>query len=803
MFKKSFALLLILCSLHLQAQTPKLVINEVSNGSAGEREYIEFLVTGPSTPACQAPSTLDLRNWIFDDNNGYFGSGSGKGIAQGAFRFKNIAFWSAIPVGTLIVIYNVDDYESSLITNDISMNDGNCKLVIPCTSNLLESQSSSPSTNDSSYPSGGWSTPSNWSPVGLRNGGDGVLIFQPGNLTTPVHSFAFGDVTISNADISFSGNGGGKVYSMKNTSSNDFYSVSNWVSENATNTTQTPGLPNNTANENYILSLSNNCQTLPVSVPVLQTSIIQNTTCNLANGSLGSNVTGGNTPISYSWSNGAVTPSITNVPSGSYRLIVTDASGCKDTSDIVLAVSNGPSASLTSTPPTCGSSNGSVTSSVTGGTTPYTYAWSNGGTSSSINNVASGNFKLIVTDNSGCKDTAEVTLHTSNGPAITLTPVHTSCGLNNGTISATVSNGVLPYSYTWSNGGTGSSINTLSAGTYKLIVTDAGGCKDSSEVTINSSSGLTTSITKTDVSCNANPCDGSVSLAVSGGTLPYQILWNTGASSSSLNNICAGEYRVTVQDAAGCEKKDTIEIGSQGNVILNVSPDVAICNGGSATLTASGATTYNWSNNLGTGTSVIVSPSQTTTYTVTGTSNNCSLQKNITVTVNANPALDGGSNATICQNGTYTFNATGADNYTWSNGISNGSNETFTSLGQFTYYVTGTTNGCIATDSVIIIINDCNSPVIPSVLEMPNVFTPNSDGSNDTYKPTIEQAIGLISFTILNRWGNIMYIDEDIIEWNGISDGKEALPGTYFYLVKYKTTLNEELTQHGFFELVR
>jgi len=731
MFKKSFALLLILCSLQLQAQTPKLVINEVSNGSAGEKEYIEFLVTGPVTPACQAPSTLDLRNWIFDDNNGYLGSGSNKGIAQGAFRFKNIAFWSAIPVGTLIVVYNDNDYESSLITNDISMNDGNCRLVIPCTSNLLESQSSSPSTSDSSYPSGGWATPSNWSPVGLRNGGDGVLIFQPGNLTTPVHSFGFGDVTIANADISFSGSGGGKVYSMKNTISNDFYNVSNWVSENANNTTQTPGLPNNTANENYILSLSNNCQTLPVSIPVVQTSIIQNTTCNLPNGALGSNVTGGNAPISYSWSNGAGTPSITNVPSGSYRLIVTDASGCKDTSDIVLAASNAPSVSLASTPPTCGSSNGSVTSSVTGGTTPYTYTWSNGGTASSINNVASGTFKLIVTDNSGCKDTAEVILHTSNGPAITLTPVHTSCGLNNGSISAAVSNGVAPYSYTWSNGGTSSSVNALSAGIYKLIVTDAGGCKDSSSVTINPSSGITASLTKTDASCNAVPCDGSATVAVSGGILPYQILWNTGASSASLNNICAGEYTVTVRDAAGCEKKDTVEI-NQGNI-----------------------------------------------------------------------TLDGGSNATICQNGIYTFNATGANNYIWSNGISNGSDETFASTGQFTFYVTGSANGCTATDSVTIIVTDCNNPVITSVLEMPNVFTPNSDGNNDIYKPTIEQAIGLISFTILNRWGNVMYIDEDIIEWNGISDGKEALPGTYFYLVKYRTTLNEELTQHGFFELVR
>lgn len=385
----------------MYSQTPTLVINEVSNGISGGKEYFEFLVVGPKAQPCQAPVTLDLREWIFDDNNGFLGAGNGKGIATGAFRFKNIPFWSAIPVGTLILIYNDADFESSLITNDLSTTDGNCTLVLPCTSNLLEAQTTSPTTSSSNYPAGGWGVPADWTPIGLRNEGDGVVILRPGN-STPVHSLGYGDITISNASIGFSGTGAKMVYAMKNSSSDDFNTVGNWSSETASNITQTPGKPNNAANQTYILSLSNGCQVTPTTVPSLQANVITPTSCGEANGKAEAVVTGGTQPISYAWSNGSQTANVDNMAGGNYSVIITDASGCKDTAQIVMPSSSGIVATVAVKGDSCSQGNGSAIVSVTQGTAPYQYTWSNGDNSSQSQHLAAGTYQVTVSDAMNC-----------------------------------------------------------------------------------------------------------------------------------------------------------------------------------------------------------------------------------------------------------------------------------------------------------------------------------------------------------------------------------------------------------------
>ncbi len=511
----------------LLAQAPTLVINEVSNGvsgGSGEKEYIELLVIGPKTNLCEAPATLDLRNWVIDDNNGFLGSGGGKGIANGAFRFKNISFWEKIPVGTLILLYNKDDFEASLITNDVSMTDGNCVLVIPCNSNLLESQSISPEPNNPNYPASGWSTPTNWSPIGLRNDGDGVLILRPTNTTTPVYSFGYGDVMISGANVGFSGTGKESVYAMKNTNTDNFNDVTNWSKEVANSTTQTPGKPNNAANESYILSLSNGCQMAPTTIPSLTTTIIQPTTCNKANGVIGS--------------------------------------------------------------------------TITGGTQPFSYDWSNGGNNATINNVPAGDYTLIITDDSGCKDTSTISLASSVGPAVDFFVIKDSCDLHTGKITTSVTNGATPYTYSWSNG----------------------------------------------------------------------------ANTANISNLGSGKYIVEITDANSCQLIDSVTVGETACDITQPDPDP---------------------------------------------------------------------------------------------------------------------------DPVFPI------DTFPSTLEMPNVFTPNGDGKNDLYVPTKQENIAVESFTILNRWGNVLFQDDTTILWNGQSHGQDAVPGTYFYLVKYRTILNEEKVEHGFLQLVR
>jgi len=138
----------------LQAQ---LVINEVSQGASGTKEYVELVVTG--TPTCSGIPTVDLRNWYIDDNNGAFASGAGTGIASGCVRLTNDPLWAAVPIGTIIVIYNDIDINPLVPAQDLSLSDGNCVLVIPvsnCT--LLEKHSTQPAVANPLYPTTGFTT---------------------------------------------------------------------------------------------------------------------------------------------------------------------------------------------------------------------------------------------------------------------------------------------------------------------------------------------------------------------------------------------------------------------------------------------------------------------------------------------------------------------------------------------------------------------------------------------------------------------------------------------------------------------
>ncbi|MEO8759416.1 MAG: hypothetical protein ABI388_00660, partial [Bacteroidia bacterium] len=129
-----------------------MAINEVSQGASGAKEYVEFVVIG--TPTCTTIPCVDLRKYILDDNNGTFSVGTaGVGIANGCMRLTNVAFWSCIPAGTIIVIYNDADLNASMPAVDTSMTDGNCRLIIPAGScGLIEKNTLLPSTGSSTYP---------------------------------------------------------------------------------------------------------------------------------------------------------------------------------------------------------------------------------------------------------------------------------------------------------------------------------------------------------------------------------------------------------------------------------------------------------------------------------------------------------------------------------------------------------------------------------------------------------------------------------------------------------------------------
>src|SRR5205085_538278 len=125
---------------------------------------------------------------------------------------------------------------------------------------------------------------------------------------------------------------------------------------------------------------------------------------------------------------------------------------------------------------TCGNANGSIDITVTGGTTPYTYSWSNISTTEDISNVAANTYTITVTDNNGCVATQAVTISTTTNPTLSTSITQTSCGNNNGAIDLTVTSGTSPYSYGWSNASTTEDISNLAANTYTVTVTDNNNC---------------------------------------------------------------------------------------------------------------------------------------------------------------------------------------------------------------------------------------------------------------------------------------------------------------------------------------
>ncbi|MEI8116084.1 MAG: gliding motility-associated C-terminal domain-containing protein [Flavobacteriia bacterium] len=304
-------------------EAQQLIINEVSQGT-GSSEYVEFVVIG--TPTCVTPvPSLDLRKVIIDDNNGYFASGSGTGIASGAVRFANIPFWQSISQGTYIVIYNDASPNTSLPPDDISTTDGNCRLVIPSSSTLLEKTTVSPTTTNQAYPPDiNWTVGGSWSPLAMSNTDDSFQVPNIPSTGVPFHSVSWGNNT-NNAIVYFAGSAAGKVFSFTNTTSNNWNLVANWTSADVA-TGQTPGMANNAANDAWIGSMNPLCSVNP---GMTVAPVIVNETCvNACDGSIQTSVTNGLAPYTYSWSNGATSSSLANVCPGTYTVTVTGANGC-------------------------------------------------------------------------------------------------------------------------------------------------------------------------------------------------------------------------------------------------------------------------------------------------------------------------------------------------------------------------------------------------------------------------------------------------------------------------------------------
>ncbi len=373
---------------------------------------------------------------------------------------------------------------------------------------------------------------------------------------------------------------------------------------------------------------------------IIISGVVKNTTCNGGkSGSIILTVTGGQPAYSYKWSNGAATKDLTAIGGGAYSVTVTDGKNCTKTANFI--VSEGDNLQVTEIIDNIkcfGDKTGKITVTAIGGVMPYLYNWNNGSNSSVISNLGAGSYSVTASDASGCKAIKTYNLAEPTKLNSILTIVNITCfGSHDGMLTANATGGTMPYTYKWSNGETTQKIQNLFAGNYSVTVTDSNGCSSISNASVTSPTALTTTIKAGKTSCY-NSQDATIDITVSGGTKPYSYLWSNGASTEDLTNVGKGNYTVTITDANGCKKIETISIFSPLQISFDISVQEQTCintNDGKATVgNVQGGTppySYKWNNSAGS-TTPMISNLAPGTYTVTVTdSKNCSEIKSVTI----------------------------------------------------------------------------------------------------------------------------------------------------------------------------
>jgi len=430
--------------------------------------------------------------------------------------------------------------------------------------------------------------------------------------------------------------------------------------------------------------------------------------CGANTGALNISVSGPGSPYTFAWSNGATTEDISNLAAGVYTVTVTNANGCTTTR--VFTVSNILGAVVTgviSHQLCVGQNNGAIDISVSEPVTAY--AWSNGAITQDILNLSPGLYSVVVTAATGCITTKTFEVLPAVPIVLNSGVVNEVCGNMEGEINLVVSGGVSPYLYTWSNGASTQDLTDLAQNTYLVTVTDANSCTAVHSATIINLVGqcaVACDLAINNASVLHETCgnaNGSISITAFSSNSPVLYQWSNGATTSSISNLSAGVYSVTLTDAEDCSTTSTYTIVNNAGTLMITSPVVVneTCsnNNGSINISTSGGNgtlTYLWSNGAITQ-DLSAIPEGLYSVTVTDQTN-CSVHASFTVlneTSGMALTFQYVMNETCNNNqGSIDINiSTGTYTYLWSNGATT-QDLTGLSEGNYTCTVTQSGTGC-------------------------------------------------------------------------------------------------------------
>ncbi len=468
--------------------------------------------------------------------------------------------------------------------------------------------------------------------------------------------------------------------------------------------------------------------------------------------------------------------------------------------------------------------------------TSYLWKFGDGSTSSSPNPThnytSTGNYPVtfITTTQQGCKDTADLQLpiNVYQSPIVNIIANPGACipatAQFNGQI---IRNDTSTLSWTWNfgNGQNASGISPSSviyntAGSYTVtsIATSSNGCVDTATAVFNA-----WALPSVDAGIDKQICRNAAAQLLVTGASNY--LWSpsngltcTNCPNPTANPDTTRMFYVVGTDGNGCKNKDSVIVNVVQKFVMKASPNVEFCAGKFVTLFANGAAVYNWSPSAGlsatTGTQVVAKPNVTTTYKVIGTdSYNCFTDSAfVTVKVNPTPTVNAGNDQTIGSGGTAALSTTttgGVNNYNWSptNGLTCfDCPNPIASPAKTTNYTVEVKNaaGCKSSDEVTVFVLCDNSNLF-----IPNTFSPNNDGMNDIMYPRGNGIYSIKSFKIFNRWGELMYEQNNFATndpskgWDGTYKGKKLSPDVFVYTIEVLCANGTPLGYKGNISLIQ
>lgn len=479
-----------------------------------------------------------------------------------------------------------------------------------------------------------------------------------------------------------------------------------------------------------------------------------NPSCSGNDGKITLNPKGGIAPYTYKWSNGSISKDLSGLGQGKFTVDITDKNGCLFRTSVDLVSPLPITIEETLKDPSCaGTPDGAISLKISGGNTPYTYLWNNGSTQSSIQNLAAGNYKVKITDATGCSVEKEYALKNQSQLTVTVLKVDpVSCGGgNNGRIILGVSGGKGTVTVKWEDGFTGLERTNLKSGTYKVQVSDESNCGISNEIKVEEANPLQARIENAiEMDCDLGQLKGRAWVAIVGGKAPYAIKWeNSGQTSNEIPFSKSGLLKVTVKDALGCETQAQLQVtfpdyNYQGGARLNFEyrklifssePEVSI-------------------------EEEILFESQISPEFISWEWDFGDGQKS----QERNPVH------VYKKAGTFEVKLTGMDIY-----------------------------GCSLKELSKVVVTQPEEMMV-----IPNAFSPNGDNLNDSFIPKMK---GIKEFTlqVFNIWGEKLYTGSglEITGWDGTYKGQMVPAGNYIYRIDYVNWEGIKKSSSGSISLIR